>query len=147
VAETSTSEPHDVGCALRKIRLLPTSVFSAPCGVLATARLAKRLRFERAPAHQRDSRQIAPSSVRIGDWEEEYREERRVCFEFVPRGFCPRDKSRRSGVSGAEGYKREVRDSPGSISGACNSLLLSLVPSLLLFPGTSAIAASRAASQ
>ena len=91
-------------------------------------------------------RQIAPSSVRIDDWEEECREKRRVCFDFFRRRFCPRDKSRRSGLSAAEGYKGEVRNSPGPISGARNRFLLSLVLSLL-FSGTSAIAASRAASQ
>ena len=92
-------------------------------------------------------RQIAPSSVRIDDWEEENREERRVCFDFVRRRFCPRDKSRRSIVSPAEGYHRDVRNSPGPISGARNRFLLSLDPSLLLFSGTSAIAASRATGQ
>ena len=55
VAETSTSELHDVGYALRKILLPPTSAFSAPCGILAAARLAKGLHFERAPVDQRGS--------------------------------------------------------------------------------------------
>ena len=148
MAETSTSEPHDVGyapqeefCSHLHLSFQHFAAFLQQPGWQSGCTSKERQSINVA------RRQIAPSSVQIDDWEEEYREERRVCFDFVRHGFCPRDKSRRSGVSAAEGYKREVRDSPGPISGACNSLLLSLVSSLLLFPGTSAIAASRAASQ